>query len=89
MGDHELYPTDAVDPGGAVAPAPSKAVEVKVVAASVVTLFASIALSLLNALQNDSSILGGLPPWLQFVLITAIPPLATFAAGYAQRSNRV
>ncbi|AEA27940.1 hypothetical protein Psed_5815 [Pseudonocardia dioxanivorans CB1190] len=77
--DDELAPTVAVD----------KTVEVKVVVSALVTLVAGVALSLLNALQTDSSILGGLPPWLQFVLITAIPPLATFAAGYAQPSNRV
>ena len=67
----------------------STKVEAKVTAASLVTLLASLALALLNALQTDSSILGGLPPALQFVLITIIPTLATFLAGYAKTSNRV
>lgn len=68
---------------------PPKVVEAKVTAASLVTLLASIAIALLNALQADSTILGSLPPAAQFVLIAVIPPLLTFAGGYAKTSNRV
>lgn len=64
-------------------------VESKLVAASIITLLAGIAVALLNAVQADSSILGSLPPAVQFVILAAIPPVLSFAAGYVQHSNRV
>lgn len=82
MADHSLT-DDAPDT------APPVVVEAKLTVASLITLAASMAFALLNAVQHDSSILGSLPPWLQFVLITVVPPLATFLAGYAKTSNRV
>jgi len=63
-------------------------VEAKLTVASLVTLAASIGAALLNALQGDSALLGSLPPWAQFVLIAAIPPLLAFTSGYLKTSNR-
>lgn len=60
-------------------------VEAKVKAASIVTLLASAAIALLNALVGDSQLLGGLPPWLQFLVVTVVPPLLTFLAGWLAR----
>lgn len=64
-------------------------VESKVVAGSLVTLLAGVAVALLNAVQADSSVLAGLPPWAQFVVLAALPPVLAFAAGYARSSNRL
>ena len=60
----------------------------KMIAASAASTAVGIVVALLNALQADASLLGDLPPWLQFVLITAIPPLlAGFAAYQAKPGN--
>ena len=61
--------------------------EAKVSGSTAGTLAASIALALLNATAADSSILGGLPPVLQFIILTVIPPLVTFLSGYATPSH--
>ncbi len=63
-------------------------VEAKVTVASLVTLAASVVFALLNAVQESPGVLAGVPSWLQFVLIVAIPPVSAFAAGYAKPSNR-
>ena len=53
----------------------------KMIAPTVVTTCVGIIVALLNALQADASMLGGLHPVLQFIILTAIPPiLAGFAA---------
>jgi hypothetical protein len=70
------------------APVVDRVVEAKVTAASSVTLLFAVLAAVLIALQDDPTILFGLPPWLQFVLVASVPPLATFAAGYAKTSNR-
>lgn len=67
----------------------ARVVEVKVIVSSLITLFAGVVVGILNAVQADSSILGSLPAWLQFVLLAALPPVLAFAAGYAKESNRV
>jgi hypothetical protein len=92
VGDHSLpddyYADD--EPPDEAPPAPTdKTIEVKVVVAALVTMLASIGAALLNQLLADASLLGHLPPWLQFVIIAAAPPVATALAGYAKRSNRV
>jgi hypothetical protein len=68
--------------------APDKTIEAKVVVSSLVTLVASLVVAWLNGVQENPDLLGGLPPELQFVLLTAIPPLLTFAGGYSKASNR-
>jgi hypothetical protein len=68
--------------------APDKTIEAKVFASSAVTLLASLVVAWLNGVQENPDLLGGLPPELQFVLLTAVPPLLTFAGGWAKTSNR-
>ena len=64
-------------------------IEIKVVVSALVTLLASVALAVLNAVMADSTILGGLHPTAQFIALAAIPPVATALAGYLKTSNRV
>lgn len=64
-------------------------VESKVVASSVWAALAAGAIAVLNAAVADSALLGALPPWMQAVVLVAVPPLVTFLGGYAKRSNRV
>lgn len=60
----------------------------KMIAPTVVTTAVGIAVALLNALQADATMLGGLHPVLQFVILTSIPPiLAGFAAYQASPGN--
>lgn len=65
------------------------AVEAKVKAAALGTLAASVIVALLNAVVGDSQLLGSLPAWLQFVLVTAAPTVLSFAAGYRARHTAV
>lgn len=67
---------------------PSPAVEVKLVVATVVTLLAGIAYAVVDAVQSSPAVLDGLPEWLRFLLIAALPPLLAFLAGYRVPSNR-
>jgi len=67
----------------------SDVIEVKVVASSAATLLAGITIAVLNALQADSLLLATLPPWAQFAILAAAPPMLAFAAGFQKRSNRV
>lgn len=73
------------------APAPdvAKLVEVKLVAATAVTLLAGVAYAVIDAVQDSPEVLDGLPPWLRFVMIAALPPVLAFLAGYRTPSNRV
>jgi hypothetical protein len=66
-----------------------RAVEAKVKAAALGTLAASLALALLNAVVGDSQLLGSLPPWLQFVLVTCAPTLVTFLTAWKTRHTAV
>lgn len=68
--------------------APDKTIEVKVFAASAVSLAASLVVAWLNGLQENPDLLGGLDPTWQFIILTAVPPLLTFAGGWAKTSNR-
>jgi hypothetical protein len=64
-------------------------VEAKVKAAALGTLAASIIVALLNAVVGDSKLLGSLPAWLQFVLVTIAPTVLTFVAGYRARHTAI
>jgi hypothetical protein len=57
-------------------------IEAKVKSAAVAALLASLAIALLNALVGDDALLGSLPSWLQFIVITVVPAVVTFLAGY-------
>lgn len=60
----------------------------KMIAPTVVTTLVGVVVALLNAVAADASMLGGLHPVLQFVILTAIPPvLAGFAAYQASPGN--
>jgi hypothetical protein len=61
--------------------------EVKVTTSTLGSLGASLALALLNATAADSSILGGLPAWAQFIVLAVLPPLITFFSGYSAPSS--
>jgi hypothetical protein len=61
----------------------------KMVAATVVTTVVGVIVALLNALQADASLLGGLNPVLQFIVLTAIPPVLAGFAAYQARPGDV
>lgn len=63
------------------------AVEVKVGGATTTSFIASMALAIANAVVADSTILGGLPPVLQFIIIMTLPTVITFLGGYALPSR--
>ena len=68
---------------------PADVIEAKVASSTLVTLAASIGVAILNGVLADSTLLGGLPPVVQALVLGVIPPLVTFLAGYATPSNRV
>jgi hypothetical protein len=58
-------------------------VETKVVAATASSLAIGLAIALLNGAQSNTPLLGGLPLWLQYLLLVAVPPVLAFLVGYA------
>lgn len=62
-------------------------VESKVMSSSLWTLGASVGIAVLNAVATNSTLLGGLPSLVQFIILAAIPPLLTFLAGYVAPST--
>lgn len=60
-------------------------VEAKVKSAAVASFLASLLLAFLNATIGHSEVLGVLPGWLQFLVITFGPSAATAIAGYQAR----
>ena len=83
MADHYLTGDNAPD-----YEAPN-IVEAKVWAATLATTAASVAVAVLNAVQDNPALLGVFPVWAQSLILVIVPPLLTFLAGYAKRSNRV
>jgi hypothetical protein len=69
--------------------APDPTIEAKVIASSAVSLVASLVVAWLNGVQDNPDLLGGLDPTWQFIILTAVPPLLTFAGGWVKSSNRV
>lgn len=61
------------------------AVEAKVRASTTITFLVGLALAVLNGVQEDASLLGPLPGWLQAVLLALVPPALAFLAGYQAR----
>jgi hypothetical protein len=51
------------------------------------TLGASVGIAVLNAVANNSALLGSLPSLAQFAILAAIPPILTFFAGYVAPST--
>lgn len=64
-------------------------VEAKVKSAALASFLASLLLAFLNATVGHSEVLGGFPPWLQFVLITFGPSTATAVAGWKTRHTAI
>lgn len=62
-------------------------VEAKVASTSLTTLGASVVVAVLNAVGAHSEMLGSLPALAQFIILSAIPPIVTFAAGYITQST--
>lgn len=60
-------------------------VSAQAITSGIVSLAASMAIALLNALPGNSALLGNLPGTVQFVLLAAIPPLITFLGTYAAK----
>lgn len=58
------------------------AVEAKVIASTAASTGFGIGVAVLNDVQADHSMLGTTPAWAQALILTVIPPLAAFLAGY-------
>lgn len=57
-------------------------VEKKVKWATYLALLAGLGVALLNQVVADAALMGSLPPWAQFVISLAVPPLLAFLGGY-------
>jgi len=58
------------------------AVEAKVIAATCMSTGVGVAVAVLNDVEADHQMLGGLPAWAQALVLVVVPPVATFLAGY-------
>lgn len=76
-------------PGHAAPVVQTEGYSPKMIAATAVTTLVGIVVALLNALQANASLLGGLNPVLQFVILTAIPPLLAGLAAYQASPGNV
>lgn len=72
-----------VPPAAPVVVVNPRPVEAKVQVSTLVTFLAGLGGALLNTFVANSALLGGLPSWLQFLIIALAPAAATFLAGYA------
>lgn len=61
---------------------PSAPIEVKVKASTFLAFVVGVVISILNGVQENPDLLGFFPPIVQALLLTLIPPLVVFAAGY-------
>jgi len=59
--------------------------EAKVKAASTASFLAGLAITVLNAVVADNSLLGPLPVWLQAPVLALVPAGLTWLAGYQAR----
>jgi len=59
------------------------AIEAKVKMSTLAAAMASVAVALLNDIENNHALLGPIPGVWQSVILIAVPPLGTFLAGYA------
>jgi hypothetical protein len=65
----------------------SRPTEVKVKGASVGALVAGAVIAVFNAVTTNSSVLGGLPSWLQFLILTLAPTVVAWLGGYVTPST--
>lgn len=61
--------------------------EVKVQWAAYGGAVAGALISILNAAVADNALLGGLPAWLQFVIITLVPGVVAWLGGFVKPSE--
>lgn len=61
----------------------------KMVWASVVTTIVGVVIALLNGLVANAALLGALDPVLQFIIITAVPPVLVGLAAYQAKPGDV
>lgn len=66
-----------------------KRAEAKVKSAAFASFVASLLLAVLNATIGHSEVLGGFPPWLQFLVVTFGPTVATFLAGWRAKHTAI
>lgn len=56
--------------------------EVKVLVTTLIALLGGQVVAALNAVTAESTLLGGLHPVVQYVVLSAIPPLVNYLGGY-------
>lgn len=66
-----------------IPPVQTGPVETKVKVATAVSTVIGFLVALDNALAANSVLLGSLPGWSQFLILTLVPALATFWTAYA------
>ena len=85
MGEHSLdEPTNPAVP--TEPPPPPKTIERKLVVA---TVAATVLYAVGNAVQDNTALLDGLPPWARGLILAVLPTLLAFLAGYQTPSNRI
>jgi len=57
-------------------------VEAKVIASTAAAALIGIAVTLLNEIPGNASLMGSVPGWLQGLITVAVPPLITFVTGW-------
>ena len=57
-------------------------VEAKVIATTVAAALVGVAVTLLNEIPGNASLMGSVPGWAQGVITVAVPPLLTFVTGW-------
>jgi hypothetical protein len=81
MADHEL-----------IEPAPklvTEGISPKAVAATVVSVLVGIAVAVLNAVQENPSLLGPLPVWAQGVILALVPAVITALSAFLSSPGTV
>lgn len=64
-----------------------QATEVKVKASAVASVVAGAVVAILNQVVGNAALMGGLPPWLQFVILLAAPGVIAWLGGYSMPST--
>jgi hypothetical protein len=54
----------------------------KAIASTVVAALVGVLVTVLNAVSENPDLLGGLPVWLQSLILVLVPPLVTWLAAY-------
>jgi hypothetical protein len=65
----------------------AETVETKVNWSGLGAIGAGALIAVLNWTVGNSELLGGLPPWLQFIVVTLVPGVVAWLSGYAKKST--